>query len=606
MLIETVFLSENNTVKLGDFGLSKAMASHDFASTYVGTPFYMSPEICAAERYTLHSDIWSLGCIIYELCAKKPPFNAKTHFQLVQRIKEGRFEPLPNIYSTELQSVIHHCLKTNPLHRPDTATLLQLPVVRLMRKQREVVELGRVLKAKEEQLMIRTKELEQNLSAVTMEKEKIRSETAATLRQEIEASLRLEWEVKARLEIDRQVQMENEKLKQEFDKQLATQLQIEIAKHLHSANTSRRSSSIQSTTDIPHSSIGTSTDTNGTPGTDLSSLSLESPAVPRPIAVPPKKATRTPFTRAKTQFDSPMDIQMGEASPMSIASLALSPRRLAAQAVPTANNNIFAAAAVRREKWEPHLLSPAPSEESDPEEADDVNDPPSPTRPPRGAAAALGQDPFKVAARRPGLARQSTAPIHRLTAQQPLFLAGGRDKTTTKDRPFKDRRSPPSNAGGLLPLTAKISPSAGKRHLSKGSPAFDVVSPTRRGAAPRAYIPTKVTAKAPTTGGDDMHKAVLQKITLGAAHANVNTTGGRTLVELQQARMGNGPVGFLGGKLGLGTVKESEGNAGEGGVRLAVRMLDGENRKGEDVAEWDPERDEMPSPFLTRIVKRRL
>ena len=58
-----VFLGEDNSVKLGDFGLSKLMQSHDFASTYVGTPFYMSPEICAAEKYTLKSDIWSLSLI---------------------------------------------------------------------------------------------------------------------------------------------------------------------------------------------------------------------------------------------------------------------------------------------------------------------------------------------------------------------------------------------------------------------------------------------------------------------------------------------------------------------------------------------------------------
>src|SRR5438552_18476365 len=94
-----VFLGADNSVKLGDFGLSKIMQSHDFASTYVGTPFYMSPEICAAERYTLKSDIWSLGCIIYELCSREPPFNAKSHFQLVQRIKEGKIAPLPAVYS---------------------------------------------------------------------------------------------------------------------------------------------------------------------------------------------------------------------------------------------------------------------------------------------------------------------------------------------------------------------------------------------------------------------------------------------------------------------------------------------------------------------------
>jgi NIMA (never in mitosis gene a)-related kinase len=113
------------------------MQSHDFASTYVGTPFYMSPEICAAEKYTLKSDIWSLGCIIYELCTREPPFNAKTHFQLVQKIKEGKIPPLPAIYSAELFAIIKDCLRVNPDRRPDTAMLLNLPVVRLMRKEKE-------------------------------------------------------------------------------------------------------------------------------------------------------------------------------------------------------------------------------------------------------------------------------------------------------------------------------------------------------------------------------------------------------------------------------------------------------------------------------------
>lgn len=98
-LTALVFLGDKLQVKLGDFGLSKVMQSHDFASTYVGTPYYMSPEICASERYTLASDIWALGCIMYELCARKVPFNANTQFQLVQKIKEGRVDPLPDSYS---------------------------------------------------------------------------------------------------------------------------------------------------------------------------------------------------------------------------------------------------------------------------------------------------------------------------------------------------------------------------------------------------------------------------------------------------------------------------------------------------------------------------
>jgi len=95
-----VFLDENNHVKLGDFGLSKALSQSSFANTYVGvchsglfqvyklsfylqTPYYMSPELMQEKAYDTKSDIWSLGCLIYELCAFKPPFHeAKTHSEL--------------------------------------------------------------------------------------------------------------------------------------------------------------------------------------------------------------------------------------------------------------------------------------------------------------------------------------------------------------------------------------------------------------------------------------------------------------------------------------------------------------------------------------------
>lgn len=208
-----VFLGADNSVKLGDFGLSKLMQSHDFASTYVGTPYYMSPEICAAERYTLKSDVWSLGCIMYELCAREPPFKAQTHIQLVQKIRDGRINPLPDIYSLELQHMIRSCLKTNSTLRPETAQLLNLPIVRLMRKECEVVELAKVIRSREELAKIKLQEAEAR--ALNMEAEKAR----------FEASLRREWEVKARLEIDRQIQIETEKLRKKFDFEVRSQVE---------------------------------------------------------------------------------------------------------------------------------------------------------------------------------------------------------------------------------------------------------------------------------------------------------------------------------------------------------------------------------------------
>ena len=551
-----VFLGEDNSVKLGDFGLSKLMQSHDFASTYVGTPFYMSPEICAAEKYTLRSDIWSLGCIMYELCARVPPFNAKTHFHLVQKIKEGRYEPLPSFYSPELQATIKSCLSTNPSRRPTTKELLNLPIIRLMRKEREVVEIGKCLKTKEEEALLKSREAEALLANLDKDKVQVRAD--------LEATVRREWEVKARLEIDRQIDLGKERLQKIFDTELAARVEQGVAERILAMQKSEPAPSDPQSPTIPVptlSSISTAPSLElESPLTDFSSLSFNSPTEQRRLAKAnaAKRPGRTPFSRARTQFDSPMDVAMVEASPMSIASLSLSPRRAAALNAGIPHHNPFNAAAVaavvnnaadRRTRWQPQLMSSLTSEnESEDDDADGLPELPSPTRLPRTVAA---KDPFK-ANTRPGLRRQSTLPINRLPTQPSLFNARG--------DPAKPQ--PPSPT-----------------------------SPTRRPGGRAGF------AKAATTaGGEDMHKAVTQKNVFCAgtgvggvnAAPNAPTTtaassGGRTLVELNQARS-------------AATILT--------GAPLADAITQGmkwEVERAQDVPVWDPERDEdMPSPFLVR------
>ncbi|KAI9207963.1 kinase-like domain-containing protein [Polychytrium aggregatum] len=113
---ENVFLDGYKNVKLGDFGLSRIIEDPEteYAKTYVGTPYYMSPELVTDTCYNTKSDIWALGCLIYELCTLSPPFQAKNQPALFQKIQSGRVAPLPpQRFSSELQNVINDMLTVN-------------------------------------------------------------------------------------------------------------------------------------------------------------------------------------------------------------------------------------------------------------------------------------------------------------------------------------------------------------------------------------------------------------------------------------------------------------------------------------------------------------
>ena len=78
---QNIFMAKNGMLKLGDFGISRTLShENDFATTGIGTPQYLSPEICRQQKYDYKSDIWSLGCVLYEMCAlRKACFSAILH-----------------------------------------------------------------------------------------------------------------------------------------------------------------------------------------------------------------------------------------------------------------------------------------------------------------------------------------------------------------------------------------------------------------------------------------------------------------------------------------------------------------------------------------------
>ncbi|TBU48633.1 kinase-like protein [Dichomitus squalens] len=157
---DNVFLDEGNLVKLGDFGLSKALPQASFAQTYVGTPYYMSPELMQEKAYDSKSDIWSLGCLVYELCALKPPFHeAKTHAELSILIRNGRIPPLPKGYSPALTAVIKSMLNLNPAMRPSASQLLQHERIDLAYKVFETQKMLNTVKSHKSSLLAKERDL---------------------------------------------------------------------------------------------------------------------------------------------------------------------------------------------------------------------------------------------------------------------------------------------------------------------------------------------------------------------------------------------------------------------------------------------------------------
>lgn len=125
---QNIFLTATGKVKLGDFGIARVLlATAEMASTVVGTPYYLSPEIVENKKYNSKSDIWSLGVVLYELAALQVPFSGSNLPQLVINITRGQFPPAPVHFSKQLHELINSMLKHDPKERPAIAQLLRLP-----------------------------------------------------------------------------------------------------------------------------------------------------------------------------------------------------------------------------------------------------------------------------------------------------------------------------------------------------------------------------------------------------------------------------------------------------------------------------------------------
>lgn len=124
-----IFLNKDMGVKIGDLGIAKQLNQGSFANTLIGTPYYISPEMCEDKPYNQKSDVWALGCILYELCTFRHPFDATNQGALFLKIMKENPDPIFACYSSNLQKLVNIILEKNYEKRPSCIDILNNPIV---------------------------------------------------------------------------------------------------------------------------------------------------------------------------------------------------------------------------------------------------------------------------------------------------------------------------------------------------------------------------------------------------------------------------------------------------------------------------------------------
>ena len=124
-----IFLMKNGVCKLGDLNVAKVV-ENELLRTQTGTPYFASPEIWEDKPYSFKSDIWSIGCILYQMAGLKMPFGGKSIKEVYYNLKNVNIPPLPDIYSPDLMYMVKKLLKLKPEQRPSTQEILEDEIIK--------------------------------------------------------------------------------------------------------------------------------------------------------------------------------------------------------------------------------------------------------------------------------------------------------------------------------------------------------------------------------------------------------------------------------------------------------------------------------------------
>ena len=123
-----IFLFSDGSSKIGDLNVSK-VTKEGLGYTQTGTPYYASPEVWKDQPYDNKSDIWSLGCVTYEMLTLHPPFRAESMDGLYEKVMKGKYPKINERYSIDISELLKLLFKVDSNQRPSCEDILKNPLV---------------------------------------------------------------------------------------------------------------------------------------------------------------------------------------------------------------------------------------------------------------------------------------------------------------------------------------------------------------------------------------------------------------------------------------------------------------------------------------------